>query len=93
MDRFSRPNHERGARSAEDSFAAHRVKLYKELRRLAEMDVPARRLARAERASATVEDDGRLPLDSSGAFLEKAGPSGVSPGPKVLVLGHSSERA
>jgi hypothetical protein len=92
MDRYSRLTNERDGRSAEDSFAAHRIKLYKELRKLSEMDAPKPRPAHGETPSATVGDGARMPAEPAVAFLEKTGPSGPLSRPKAPVLGHSSGR-
>ena len=92
MDRFSRLTNERDGRSAEDSFAAHRIKLYKELRKLSEMDAPASKPAHRETASAAVGEGARMPPEPAVAFLEKTGPSGPLSRTKARVLGHSSGR-
>ena len=91
MNRFATLTTERGGGSAEDSFAAHRIKLYKELRRLSEMDAPAPKPARGDTPSAAVGDGPRMPPEPAGTFLEKAGPPGALSRPNAPVVGRSSE--
>jgi hypothetical protein len=53
MDRFENPAREREARSAKDSLAAYRIKLYKERRRLSDdADASTETAARGETDSA-----------------------------------------
>jgi hypothetical protein len=92
MDRFSRLTNERDGRSTEDSFAAHRIKLYKELRKLSEMDAPKPRPGHGETPSAAVGDGARTLPEPAVAFLEKTGPAGPLSRPNAPVLGHSSGR-
>jgi hypothetical protein len=53
MNRFANLTHEREDRSPEDSFAEQRIKLYKELRRLSDLDAPAPRPSRDDAPGAT----------------------------------------
>lgn len=90
MDRFTEPTYERGGRSTEDSFAAHRIKLYKELRRLAEMDAPRPKPAPGATAGGPGGEGAGSPA-ATDAFLEKGESSGALSRPIAPIPGHSSK--